>query len=238
MHGVVVRGVAGRRESYRPVESRLCTTADPLDVAHAFRSQLGIGDLYVADLDAILAEAPNRTVWQALADAGFTLWIDAGIRSVEDAKGVLESGAGAVVVGLETLPGPSLLQRLCVECTPERVVFSLDLKAGRPMGELASWRSPDPFRIAEEAVETGVRRLIVLDLAGVGVSAGPTCLDLCRRLRTSFPELELITGGGVRGMADLEILRECRIDGALVATALHQGSLTREEIDRLRSGVD
>src|SRR4051794_10759704 len=53
MGGVVVRGVGGRRSEYRPVASSLCASAAPLDVAEAFRRECGIGELYLADLEAI-----------------------------------------------------------------------------------------------------------------------------------------------------------------------------------------
>ena len=58
MGGKVVRGVGGRRSEYRPVVSRLTTSCDPVAVAEAFRQQLGIDELYLADLDAIAGARP------------------------------------------------------------------------------------------------------------------------------------------------------------------------------------
>ena len=56
--GLVVRGVAGRRQEYRPVVSRLTPSSRPIDVAGAFRDHLGLDHLYLADLDAIAGAAP------------------------------------------------------------------------------------------------------------------------------------------------------------------------------------
>lgn len=229
--GVVVRGVAGKREAYRPVESRLCSGATPREVAEAFRTHFGLEDLYIADLDAILDSRPNVAIWQALQEAGFRLWIDAGVRTEADAEQVLAAGATAVIVGLETAPGPELLRRLCARCGEDCVVFSLDLAQGRPLGNTSGWRSSDPSEIAVEAVDAGIRRMIVLDLAAVGVNEGPVSLALCGRLRDAFPELSLVTGGGIRGGADLRQVRSARVDGVLVATALHNGRVTRADIE-------
>jgi phosphoribosylformimino-5-aminoimidazole carboxamide ribotide isomerase len=103
----------------------------------------------------------------------------------------------------------------------ERIVFSLDLKGGVPLGSL-EWGS-DPDRIASLAIECGVRRLIVLDLAGVGAEAGVPTIPLCQRLRTAHgPEIEIITGGGVRHAADLLALEQACVDGVLVASVLHR----------------
>src|SRR5262245_46812912 len=71
LNGVVVRGVAGERSNYRPVVSRLVDQPEPLAVARAFRAQLGLGLLYVADLDAILHDRPSRDLYRRLAADGF-----------------------------------------------------------------------------------------------------------------------------------------------------------------------
>ena len=52
MGGQVVRGVAGRREAYRPMVSTLTDSSDPLAVACAFRKRFGFEELYLADLVA------------------------------------------------------------------------------------------------------------------------------------------------------------------------------------------
>ena len=76
LNGVVVRGVGGRRDEYRPVESVLTVSVKPLDVARAFRERLGLTTLYVADLDGILHQLPNDNVFRQLAADGLELWSD------------------------------------------------------------------------------------------------------------------------------------------------------------------
>ena len=58
--------------------------------------------------------------------------------------------------------------------------------------------------------------------------------DLCARL-ASIPGIEVSAGGGVRGRADLEHLRALGLDSALVASALHDGHLCREDLVELRT---
>jgi phosphoribosylformimino-5-aminoimidazole carboxamide ribotide isomerase len=232
LNGVVVRGVAGKREEYRPIISRLVDSPGVLSVARAFRERLGLGRLYIADLDAILHERPNREAYAALANEGFELLVDAGLRNVESAESVLATGVASVIAGLETWPGPAELAGLCNAVGAERVIFSLDLKYELPLGDLARWPRPDPLAIGSCAVEAGIQELLVLDLAQVGTGGGVTTTALCRRLRDCFPRLRVVTGGGVRNVADLETLAAAGIDGVLVASALHDGSLTRAEIQR------
>lgn len=231
--GVVVRGVQGLREEYRPVDSRIVASSDALSVARAFRDQFGLSRLYVADLDAILHARPNQDIYRELAAEGLQLLIDAGLPGVEAAESVLRAGAAQVVAGLETWPGPCELRRLCETVGPQRVVFSLDLKNGRPFGSTSAWASAEPFEIALSAISTGVGEIIVLDLAQVGSNRGLTTGELCVRLRERRAGARIITGGGIRGFSDLERLSKMGVSGALVASALHDGRLGRDEIERL-----
>lgn len=231
LNGQAVRGVAGRRSEYRPVESRLTAATDPLSIALAFREELGLTTIYVADLDAIIHEQPNWQVYQDLAAQEFTLWIDAGLRSVEDAEAVLDCGAAAVVAGLETWPHAELLHQLVLAGGRDRVIFSLDLRDGAPLASPDGWDSDDPFEIADEAICAGVNQLIVLDIAHVGVGQGVATRDLCRRLAESFPDVMLITGGGVRNVDDIRQLESIGVDGVLVASALHSGAIDRRQIE-------
>jgi len=229
--GDVVRGVAGQRQKYRPIESRLVDGAVPLDVARAIRDQLGLTELYVADLDAIEHDRPDFETLERLAGDGGRLMVDAGLRDVERAVSLVDLGVAAVIAGLETSPGPDHLRKLLAAVGPDRLVFSLDLVNARPLGRLDAWRSGDPESIAAEAVEeAGVRRLIVLELAGIGIGQGPATLPLCRLIRQRCPDLELITGGGIRGADDLVSLADAGVDAALVASAIHDGSLGRNDV--------
>jgi phosphoribosylformimino-5-aminoimidazole carboxamide ribotide isomerase len=228
MAGQVVRGIAGHRSDYRPIVSPLTSSNEPAAVAAAFATHFGLTELYLADLDAIAGAAPAGDVYAKLHAGGFRLWVDAGIRTAEQARELGRLGIERIVVGLETVAGPDVLAR-AVEELGERVVFSLDLRDGQPIGDTGAWRAGDAERIVERAVAVGIGRLIVLDIARVGVGAGMGTEELCARIVKAHPRVEVYAGGGVRGAADLRRLRDAGVRGALVASALHDGSLNRAD---------
>ncbi|MBC7815865.1 MAG: hisA/hisF family protein [Planctomycetaceae bacterium] len=236
LNGVVVRGVGGRRDEYRPVESVLTSSAQPRDVARAFRDRLNLATLYVADLDGILRQRPNEDVYQQLAEDGFEFWIDAGVRSLSDVTRLLNAGAAKVVVGLESVPDARLLSALVAEFGALRIVFSLDLQAGRPMLGHSDWPDLSPLGIAQNVLSLGLTQLIVLDLASVGEQRGPSTIALCEAIRRIAPQVRLITGGGVRDADDLLPLQAAGIDGVLLATALHKGKIGQAELSALARG--
>ena len=226
--GLVVRGVAGRREEYRPIVSQLTSEPTPQAVAAAFAQRFGFRAVYVADLDAIGGQAPDVCAYQQIAAAGLSLWIDAGMATAET---VFPSGTPtSIIVGLESLTSDQELRQSIANLGPERIVFSLDLKSGRPITQIANWRQRSPHEIAAAAIAGGVCRIIILDLADVGVGRGAGTLDLVRRLRAEHPSLEITAGGGVRGLADLQEMARAGCDAALVASALHDGRITPDEV--------
>lgn len=230
LHSVVVRGVAGQRDEYRPVESCFAESANAVDMALAIRRTFGLNQLYVADLDAILDREPNWPVYQQLVELEFELLIDAGVSTAADVAGVLAAGAKQVIVGLETWPLLSSLEMLLAKAGEENIIFSLDMKDGRPVSKFRDMTNDDPADIGACVLEAGVREMIVLDLGSVGMKSGLPTLELCRELNDFAPNSRLITGGGVRNPDDLKQLVDEPIDGILVASALHDGSITAEDI--------
>jgi phosphoribosylformimino-5-aminoimidazole carboxamide ribotide isomerase len=231
MGGRVVRGVAGRRREYRPVVSRLTASSAPLDVAGAFADSFGLRELYLADLDGIAGAEPAWATYSALRSAGFRLWVDAGVRHPGRALTLAAAGVETVVAGLETLAGPADLGEMA-RALGERLVLSLDLREGRPLGDGAAWGGADAKSIGERVVELGVRRVLVLDLARVGVGEGTGTEELCAHL-AGRPGVEVSAGGGVRGRADLVRLARCGVRAVLVASALHAGALSRGDVEEL-----
>ncbi|MGD9644269.1 MAG: HisA/HisF-related TIM barrel protein [Pirellulales bacterium] len=238
--GQVVHGIAGRRDEYQPIRSSLVDGADPPRIAQAMIERLGCGTLYVADLDAITGAPPALSVYEQLASQGARLWIDAGIDSTARCQDLLawdqRNGAlEGLIVGLESLPSFDELERWLALAGPARLIFSVDLKAGAPITHDRQLAERGAEGIALAAVALGVRRLIVLDLARVGTGSGAGTEQLCRSLRAARSDLELTAGGGVRGVGDLRALAAAGCHAVLVASALHDGRITRADLASLRS---
>ena len=239
-HGVAVQARAGDRARYAPAESALTPgiAGDPLALIQAYRDHLGARACYVADLDAIQGGAVQREPLRDLARAGARcgLLVDAGISDAAAALEVLDLGAERVVVGLETLRAFDDLASILAAAGPDRVVFSLDLRLGRPIlhpaNREAGGAEPAAASLAGRAVAAGVKVLLVLDVGRVGTGGG---MDLgpIEAIRRSFPSVRLLAGGGVRDRRDLDLIRGAGCDGVLVATAIHTGRVGAADLRAL-----
>jgi phosphoribosylformimino-5-aminoimidazole carboxamide ribotide isomerase len=232
--GTAVHAVRGERERYRPVRSALAgDDGDPLALARAFRSELGLDELYVADLDAIGGGCKRHGAMLAGLAREARVMVDAGIGEPARARTLLDLGAHRVIAGTETLSGPDALDRLLAELPYGAVILSVDLREGRLL-------SPDVQLVGLAALDavarlhrTGLREVIVLDLARVGSGVGPD-VALIAEIHAAFPDLELLAGGGVRDVEDLRAICAAGAAGALVATALHSGVIGAGELEGLR----
>lgn len=239
LDGVVVRGVAGRRQEYSPIVSRLTTSCEPIAVANAIRDEFGLNHFYVADLDGILKRRPNETLYQSLMADDFRLLIDPGIRDASEAARIHEATGAQVIVGLETCETPDDLSQIAA-ILPD-LTFSLDLQAGIPRvgrndgtaaecGDAHGCWSDRADGILRQVIHRKVTSIIILDLSDVGMGTGGSTDRLCRFARAEFPGIHLITGGGVRDRNDLKRLIDLGVDAALVASALHDGRLCRDDL--------
>jgi phosphoribosylformimino-5-aminoimidazole carboxamide ribotide isomerase len=228
--GIVVHGVAGQRARYQPIRSVLVGDPQPASVARAFADAQVFREIYVADLDAIVGGQPDWGSLRQIADSGLRIWLDAGVGDTDRLREFLlrrqdHEGVEAMILGLESLSDIGVLRMALAELGASHCIFSLDLRDGHPVTRDGPWQGRTPIEIASAAFDVGIRRLILLDVATVGTGRGPQSLELARRLRIDHPSMELIGGGGIRHLDDLTALSAAGFSAALVATALHHGTI-------------
>ncbi len=225
LNGVVVHAVEGKRSEYQPLKSKLCTSAEPGAVGLTLKN-CGFTDLYVADLDAITCKGNNNRILQRMGQAGLKLMVDAGTSDLPNARCLLNLGVAKVVIGTETLTHLKFLEEAVTELGSEKIVVSLDLKAGRVLSKSAKAAAMTPLSLAQELQRLGASEIVVLDLARVGSGLGPD-FALLHNL-TGALKVRLLVGGGSRDIQDLQKLKNIGVYGVLIATALHSGKVSAE----------
>lgn len=217
--GIVVRARAGQREQYRPIESPLSPSSDPVEVMRGFYSVYPFKTFYVADLDAIMNTGNNdAALWRLKEEfPAAAFWVDNGVANVLSAQHWLGAGLGHLVIGTESQRDLALMQKLSQH---DRILLSLDFRGQTFQGPPALLRE----------VTLWPYRLIVMTLARVGSAAGPDFDRLCE-IRDIAPGRRIYAAGGVRDRADLVALKRAGIAGALVATGLHDGRLRGDDLE-------
>jgi phosphoribosylformimino-5-aminoimidazole carboxamide ribotide isomerase len=236
LDGQVVHAIKGERKHYRPVQSILCDASDPISIARAFRDRLGLNEIYIADLSALLSSGQNnhREIIATLAEKeGINILLDAGTSNAEEALAWLKLGVRKVIVGSETLRTEASLEEMPTSLDPDRLIFSLDFRAGKIMSQCTALTLMPPLEVLALLHSSAWKEVILLDLRRVGSGEGAD-RSIAAKVRSNLPDLKLLIGGGIANSEELFELESMGISGVLAATALHQGIITAEHISSLK----
>ncbi len=238
--GNVVHAVAGERMAYMPVRSKFAEHSTPEAIGTALVNEFDLQKAYLADLDAIEGDEPDQELYLKLIDCGLELWIDAGLASPKHCAQMEEFSVRHVEVrgiigGLESISDKTTVEKYLEMVGPEKFVFSLDLKDGRPLTKIEDWQNSIAADIASEVIDIGVKHMFVIDLAKIGMHGGCGTQKLCKRLRQNYPDVAVYAGGGVRHLEDLQGLADAGCEAALVSSALHDGWITREDLEPFKA---
>ena len=227
LNGIVVHAVRGRRGEYQPLQSLFSKSVKPLEVAQVFK-MIGFRELYIADLDAITKCQINFQVLKNICDeTRLKLMVDAGVNNLETAKKLIEIGVSKVVIGTETLRTKDFVGEAIKVLGSDQTIVSLDLKGDKLIAKLGFAGCANPSCLLLEFKDMGVSSVIVLDLNRVGSEEGVN-VDLVKKALEEG--LDVYVGGGVRDIKDLVQLKDLGVCGVLVATALHSGKISIEEL--------
>jgi phosphoribosylformimino-5-aminoimidazole carboxamide ribotide isomerase len=218
MGGAVVRAQVGDRASYRPLESPLSPTSDPVAVVCGLLTIYPFSTLYVADLDAIERHGDNFPALRRIRAEfpALQMWVDNGAADLAALDALIGADLGIPVIGSESQRDSKLVAQ---HRGSRRIVLSLDFRGD-------AFQGPGEI-LAEPALWP--RRIIVMTLARVGSGAGP---DLARlaEIRAIASGCEIYAAGGVRDDADLSALKAAGASGALISTALHEGRIVGTDL--------
>jgi phosphoribosylformimino-5-aminoimidazole carboxamide ribotide isomerase len=230
LNKTVVHAVKGQRNNYQPIESILFKSTEPIEVAKGFEA-LGFNDLYIADLDAIIDCTSNFHTLKSISnETGLKVMVDAGVTSLPRAQKILASGISKLIIGTETLQSKKFVEQAVEVFGSDRVVVSLDLKGDKVLVKLGFDGCLNPICLLQDFKRMGVTQIIVLDLLRVGSGEGVS-MDFLKKVIAEVG-VDVYVGGGVRDINDLVELRNIGVSGALIATALHTGKISIDELKR------
>ncbi len=218
-HGLVVQAKQGGRDSYQPVISVISSNPEPESVLSAFFKLYPFKTIYIADLDAIQETGNQSYLIKELAShhRQCEFWVDAGIGPIQNSQTDNLGNNVKIILGSENkLPKESLTS--LIKNNPD-ILLSLDFNENGLID--------NSFLLSD--ITTWPKQVIVMMLHRVGLNKGID-LQCLNNILNLGKNNEIYAAGGVRNTNDLEQLDLIGIKGVLLASALHNGSITKEDI--------
>jgi phosphoribosylformimino-5-aminoimidazole carboxamide ribotide isomerase len=204
---------------------------DPLAAARRWTEE-GADYLHVVDLDGAKTGEPVNLeqLERIAAGLGVAVQYGGGLRSLESIEAALSAGAARVILGTAAFTVPGLLEEALRRHDSERVLVSVDVRAGAVV--IKGWTEAAGVGTREvfgRLIERGVRTLAYTNVDRDGMLDGPN-LDELTRVARAAERGRLIYSGGIATLADLEQLAKLQserqlksLEGVIVGKALYEG---------------
>jgi phosphoribosylformimino-5-aminoimidazole carboxamide ribotide isomerase len=206
---VDVLGESAVRLEQGDYDSVVERAGDPVALAGRWVAA-GAKRIHLVDLDGARSGCVRPELVRAIADLGVPVQASGGIRSLADARTLLEAGADRVVVGTAAWPDPTPWFEL-----GEALVLALDVRDGEV--RTAGWTTRSGLRF-EAALTLAVgRRMLVTAIDRDGTLAGPD-VELVRRAVEAGGRV--LAAGGIRSVEDVAAVAAAGAEAAIVGRAL------------------
>jgi cyclase len=204
----------------------LRNAGDPAELARRYNEE-GIDELVVLDVTATLEtrRALAETIRTVSSQIFIPLAVGGGIRSLEDARAVIDAGADKVSINSAALRDPSLITSLARVYGSQAVVVAIDAKRanggyavfGRS-GTTAAHR--DAVEWAQEAESLGAGEILLTSIDRDGTKQGFDC-PLTAAVSAAV-RIPVIASGGAGTPAHFaDVFSDGRADAALAASIFH-----------------
>jgi cyclase len=215
--GVVVKGI--NFEGLR-------NAGDPAELAARYNEE-GIDELTVLDVTATIEgrRALLDTIRHVSERLFIPLAVGGGIRSMDDARAVIDAGADKVSLNSAALANPSLITELADIYGSQAVIVAIDAKRAGDRFEVfsrsgTSREAKDAVGWAREAAERGAGEILLTSIDRDGTRAGFDC-ELTAAVSTAVPIPVIASGGAGVPEHFVEVFSSGRADAALAASILH-----------------
>jgi cyclase len=216
-NGAVVKGI--NFEGLR-------NAGDPAELSARYNEE-GIDELTVLDVTATLEgrRALLETIRQVSQRIFIPLCVGGGIRSLDDARAVIDAGADKVSINSAALADPSLITTLARIYGSQAVIVAIDAKRGTEGFEVFARSgttrvTPGAVAWAREAADRGDGEILLTSIDRDGTRAGFDC-ELTAAVSTAVPIPVIASGGAGTPEHFVDVFSAGCADAALAASIFH-----------------
>ena len=219
------------RLAFGDFSKKVVYNENPLEVAKSFEDT-GLKRVHMVDLDgAKQGKVVNIKVLEKVA-SGTSLVIDfgGGIKTNEDIKAALNSGAAMISTGSIAVKNKELFKNWLAQYGPNKIIVAADAKNEKVA--VSGWQeetSLSIFDCIKRLLDEGATQIMCTDISKDGSLTGPATA-LYGKLLNKFPSLQLIASGGISCLKDVEDLDKLGCKEVIVGKALYEGKIKLNEL--------
>ena len=195
---------------------------DPASLAARYSAD-GIDEIVLLDISATVEGrfALLESVRAVAAETFIPLTVGGGVRSLDDARALLDAGADKVSVNSAALRDPSLLTSIAHVYGSQAVVVAIDAKDGRVYSRAGTTaEARDAVEWAREAESRGAGEVLLTSIDRDGTHSGFDC-ELTAAVSNTVQIPVIASGGAGAPEHFIDVFARGRADAALAASVFH-----------------
>lgn len=209
---------------------------NPAEAAKAW-AEAGANYIHIVDLDG--ARYGKSFIIDILKEISskynIPVQTGGGVRTIEDIRERIESGAARVIIGTAAVEKPQLV-REAIKLYGDKIAVGVDAKNG--MVAIKGWEEVSDVSAVDLCLEMkklGVKTIIYTDISKDGMMCGPN-IEATKEL-IEKTGMEIIASGGVSKTDDLENVFKINAQGVIIGKALYNGAINLSDaIDKFEKG--
>jgi phosphoribosylformimino-5-aminoimidazole carboxamide ribotide isomerase len=207
---------------------------DPLEMAKQFEDY-GFKRLHLVDLDGAKAKhvVNIKTLERVASKTDLEIDFGGGIKTEEELQLVFDAGASQVSIGSMAVQNKELFFQWIENYGAEKFILSADFYDEKIA--IGGWENITDISLDDflkEYQEKGIQYVACTDISKDGMLQGSS-IDIYRRLRHDFRNLNIIASGGITYLHEIEELDKCGIYGVIIGKAIYEGRISLEDLSKL-----
>lgn len=189
----------------------------------------GAKRLHVVDLDGALGSGENLNIVKKIIEKSeVPIQMGGGIRTLDDAKKLLDTGISTVIIGTMAIKHPEYIEELSEKYGSERICVSLDSKENRVVTHgWTEFTDKSPLEYAKIFEKKGAGSILFTNVDVEGLLKGID-LNPVKELLSNL-SIPIIYSGGITSLDDLKVLFELGTDYVVIGSALYKGLINFED---------
>ena len=191
--------------------------------------QKGAKRLHIVDLAGALGSGENLNIVKKIIEkSDVPIQMGGGIRTLDDAKKLLDAGISTVIIGTMAIKHPEYITQLSDEYGSERICVSLDSKDNKVVTHgWTEFTDKTPLEYAKIFEEKGAGSILFTNVDVEGLLKGVD-LKPVKELLANI-SIPIIYSGGITSLDDLKILSQLNTDYVVIGSALYKGLIDFED---------
>ena len=199
-------------------------------------NEQGADWLHLVDLDGAkdISKRQLGVIASLIANTPAKIQIGGGVRTEQDVKDLLDTGAQRVVIGSTAVKEPTMVAGWMKKYGAEHIVLALDINIdadGNKIVAVSGWQEASGQTIEsllEIYLAVGLKHVLCTDISKDGTLTGSN-VDLYKEMASAYPQVEWQASGGIGSLDDITAVARSGASGMIVGRALLEGKFDVKE---------